>query len=134
MKVFQLAGRDVEPLDPANFTGFGTLIRMTGVATAPAVNAYRVSFEAGTRTAWHRHTGVQLLLVTEGTCRCQKAGEPIQEVGAGGIIAIDAGERHWHGATPDAAMTHVALNIETSTTWFEKVSDEEYRGAQAGGV
>lgn len=129
MDVFQLAGRDVERLDPANFTGRGTLIRMTGVSQRPPVNAYRVAFEAGTRTAWHTHTGTQLLLVTEGRCRCQTAGEPVQEVAAGGIVAIPAGERHWHGATPDAPMTHVALNIEASTTWFEKVSDEEYRGS-----
>jgi len=129
MNVFQLAGRDAEPLDPANFTGTGTLVRMTSVSQAPAVNAYRVSFEPGTRTAWHAHTGTQLLVVTEGICRCQKAGGPVREVPAGGIVSIDAGERHWHGATPDAPMTHVALNIEASTTWFEKVSDPEYAGS-----
>jgi quercetin dioxygenase-like cupin family protein len=129
MDVFHLAGRDVEPLDPANFTGSGTLVRMVGVSHSPAVNAYRVAFDAGTRTAWHAHSGTQLLLVTEGTCRCQKAGEPVRDVGAGGIVAIAAGERHWHGATPEAPMTHVALNIEASTTWFEKVSDEEYGGS-----
>jgi quercetin dioxygenase-like cupin family protein len=126
MDVFHLAGREVEPLDAANFTGTGTLVRMTGVSASPPVNAYRVAFEAGTRTAWHTHSGTQLLLVAEGTCRCQKAGEPVREVAAGGIVAIAAGERHWHGATPDAPMTHVALNIEASTTWFENVSDEEY--------
>ena len=127
MKVFHLGGRRAEPLDPANFTGTGTLVRMAGVSAGPAVNAYRVSFEPGTRTAWHTHSGTQLLLVTDGTCRCQRDGEPVQEVGAGGIVAIEAGERHWHGATPDAAMTHIALNIDASTTWFEKVSDEVYR-------
>ena len=126
MKVFQLAGLRAEPLDPANFTGTGTLVRMTGVSAGPAVNAYRVGFEAGTRTAWHAHTGTQLLVVTEGTCRCQKEGEPVHEVAGGGIVAIEAGERHWHGATPDAPMTHIALNIDASTTWFEKVSDQEY--------
>lgn len=128
MNVFQLAGRDAEPLDPANFTGTGALVRMTGVSAQPAVNAYRVRFEAGTRTAWHTHTGTQLLVVVEGACRCQKAGEPVQEVPAGGIVSIAAGERHWHGATPDASMTHIALNIDASTTWFQKVSDEEYEG------
>ena len=129
MKAFQLAGRDVERLDPANFTGDGTLVRMNGVSTTPAVNAYRVSFEAGTRTAWHAHSGPQLLIVTEGTCRCQKAGEPLHEVAAGGVVAIEPGERHWHGATPDAPMTHVALNIDAVTTWFEKVGEKEYTGS-----
>jgi quercetin dioxygenase-like cupin family protein len=129
MDVFHPAGRAAEPLDPANFTGAGTLVRMTGVSASPAVNGYHVTFEAGTRTAWHTHTGTQLLLVTSGICRCQKAGEPVREVAAGGIVAIAAGERHWHGATPDGPTTHLALNIEASTTWFEKVSDEEYGGA-----
>lgn len=128
MHVFHLAGREAEPVDPANFTGTGTLVRMTGVSAGPAVNAYRVRFEAGTRTAWHTHSGTQLLLVTEGTCRCQKAGEPVQEVAEGGIVSIEPGERHWHGATPNAPMTHVALNIEASTIWLEKVGDEDYAG------
>ena len=126
MNVFELEGRDAEPLDPANFTGTGTLVRMTGVSAEPAVNAYRVRFEPRTRTAWHTHSGMQLLLVTEGTCRCQKAGEPVHEVPAGGIVSIQPGEPHWHGAAPDAPMTHIALNIDASTTWLEKVSDEEY--------
>jgi quercetin dioxygenase-like cupin family protein len=128
MRVFHPSGREVEPLDTANFTGTGWLVRMTGLSQDPAVNAYRVSFDAGTRTAWHTHSGVQLLVVTEGTCRCQRAGEPVREVPVGGIVAIEAEEPHWHGATPDAPMTHVALNIDASTSWLEKVSDEEYGG------
>jgi len=126
MKAFHLAGRPAEPLDVANFTGTGTLVRMAGVSAQPGVNAYRVGFEPGTRTAWHSHTGVQLLVVVEGTCRCQAEGEAVLEVAAGGIVSIAPGERHWHGATPDAPMTHIALNIDASTSWFEKVSDEEY--------
>jgi quercetin dioxygenase-like cupin family protein len=129
MKVFHAADRRAEPLDPVNFTGTGTLVRMPGVGVNPAINAYRVSFEPGTRTAWHAHTGTQLLVVTEGICRCQKEGEPVQEVAAGDIVAIEAGERHWHGASPAGPMTHIALNIDASTTWFEKVSDEEYEGS-----
>ena len=128
MKVFELAGRPVEPVDPANFTGAGTLVRMEAVCAAPAVNAYRVTFEPGTRTAWHTHSGTQLLIVTAGTCRFQRAGEAAGEIGAGGIVSIAPGERHWHGATPDRAMTHVALNIDAATTWLEKVTDGEYEG------
>lgn len=89
---------------------------------------YRVTFQPSARTAWHAHSGVQLLLVVEGCCRVQKAGEPIQEVAAGGAVRIEPGERHWHGATPDAAMTHLALNINTMTEWFDQVSDAEYTG------
>jgi quercetin dioxygenase-like cupin family protein len=129
MKVFDLTRHAAEPLDAANFTGAGTLVRMDGVCERPTVNAYRVRFEARTRTAWHTHSGTQLLLVVEGTCRFQKEGEPVREVGDGGIVSIAAGERHWHGATPDAPMTHVALNIDAATTWLEKVTDDEYEGA-----
>jgi quercetin dioxygenase-like cupin family protein len=58
----------------------------------------------------------------------QKAGGAIQDVAAGGAVRIEPGERHWHGATPDAPMTHIALNINATTEWFEKVSDREYAG------
>ena len=126
MKVFAPTHRAAEPLDPHNFTGEGTLVRMLGVCEAPNVKAYTVSFEPGTRTAWHTHTGTQLLLVTEGICRFQKEGEPVQEAEAGSIISIGPGERHWHGATPAEAATHVALNIDATTEWHEKVTDEEY--------
>jgi quercetin dioxygenase-like cupin family protein len=68
------------------------------------------------------------LLVIEGTCRVQKAGEAIQEVASGGAVRIESGERHWHGATPGEAMTHLAVNIGVSTDWHEKVSDAEYAG------
>ena len=128
MRVFDPAKRPAEPVDPANFTGEGTLVRMDGICERPAVNAYKVTFAAETRTAWHTHSGTQLLLVVEGTCRFQKDGEPIQEIAAGGIVSIPPGERHWHGASPDARMVHLALNIDASTTWLEKVTDREYDG------
>jgi quercetin dioxygenase-like cupin family protein len=129
MKVFTLEDREAELLDPANFTGRGTLVRMLDVCETPKINAYTVTFQAGTRTAWHVHTGTQLLLVTAGTCRFQGEGEPVREAGAGSVVGIAPGERHWHGATPDAPATHVALNVEATTDWFEKVTDEEYAGA-----
>jgi quercetin dioxygenase-like cupin family protein len=126
MMVFTLESREAEPLDPKNFTGQGTLVRMLGVCESPAINAYTVTFEPGTRTAWHTHTGTQLLLVTEGTCRFQKAGEPVQLAHVGSVISIAPGERHWHGAEPDKPVTHVALNVNAATDWFEKVTDAEY--------
>ena len=99
----------------------------------PPANLYRVTFQPSARTAWHAHTGIQLLLIIEGRCRVQKAGEPIQEVAAGGAVRIEPGERHWHGATPDAAMTHLAVNLNTTTAWFDQVSDAEYTGQSQGG-
>ena len=128
MKVFTPAGRGAEPLDPSNFTGQGTLVRMLGVCEGPTINAYTVTFRPGTRTAWHTHTGTQLLLVTAGTCRFQKDGEPVQEARAGSIVSIASGERHWHGATSDLPATHVALNVDARTDWFDKVTEEQYAG------
>jgi quercetin dioxygenase-like cupin family protein len=125
VKVFDPLAAEVEPVDPANFTGGGTLVRMPGVSRSPQVNAYLVTFEPGARTAWHSHSGTQLLVVVEGRCRFQRAGERVQEVGAGGIISIDPGERHWHGAGAHST-THIALNVEATTEWFAKVTDEEY--------
>ena len=104
------------------------MARIDGLSDEPTVNMYRVRFEPSARTAWHAHTGVQLLLVIEGRCRVQKDGDPIHEVAAGGAIRIEPGERHWHGATPDAPMTHLALNINSQTKWFDQVTDAEYAG------
>ena len=129
MKLFPLSAHVPQPADPANFTGDATLTRMDGVCDGPRVNAYRVTFQPRARTAWHTHSGPQLLLVVEGRCRLQKAGEPVQEVEAGSVVCIEPGDRHWHGASADAPMTHVALNLDASTTWLAKVSDAEYAGA-----
>jgi len=128
VKVFTPADREAEPLDPSHFTGQGTLVRMLGVCEGPTINAYTVTFQPGTRTAWHAHTGTQLLVVTAGICRFQKDGEPVQEAGAGSIVSIASGERHWHGATSDLPVTHVALNIDAQTDWFDKVTEELYAG------
>ena len=128
MKLFHLPHDAPAPADPANFTGDATLTRLDGVCENPTVNVYRVAFEPGARTAWHSHTGTQLLLIIEGRCRLQKDGEPVQEVDAGGAVCISPGEKHWHGATAGAAMTHLALNIDAATTWLEKVSDQQYDG------
>ena len=73
-------------------------------------------------------TGVQILFVAEGRCRFQHWGGPVQEAEAGETVYIPAGEKHWHGATPEAPMVHVALNIDLETEWLEPVSDAQYRG------
>ena len=128
MRLFHTPDHPVRPADAAHFTGNASVAHIERVSDDPPMNVYRVRFEPSARTAWHTHTGVQLLLVVEGCCRIQKAGEPIQDVAAGGAVRIEAGERHWHGATPDGPMTHLALNINTATHWLEKVSDADYAG------
>jgi quercetin dioxygenase-like cupin family protein len=132
MKLFHAADHPAGPADAEHFTGPATVMQIERLADEPLINLYRVTFQPAARTAWHAHTGVQLLLVVEGRCRVQKAGGPIQEVATGGAVRIEPGERHWHGATPDGSMTHLALNIQTTTQWFEQVSDAEYAGQSNG--
>jgi 4-carboxymuconolactone decarboxylase len=129
MKVFHAFDHLSSPADARNFTGGAAVARIDGLSEQPAVNMYRVTFEPGARTAWHAHSGVQLLLVIEGRCRVQKEGDAVHDIAAGGAIRIEPGERHWHGAAPNAPMTHLALNIDATTEWFQQVTDADYAGA-----
>jgi len=90
----------------------------------------KVTFEPGARSAWHTHPLGQILIVTEGTGRIQQWGGPIEEIREGDIIWIPPRVKHWHGATPNTAMTHIAIQEEfrgKAVNWMEKVSDEQYR-------
>lgn len=129
MRILHLANQVPETSDSNTFTGHARLTRMTGLSNDFEVNAYRVEFDQEARTAWHVHSGPQLLIVLDGHCRLQRKGEPIQKLVSGDIACIAAGERHWHGASPDIAMTHIAININSTTTWLEKVTDTEYNGS-----
>jgi quercetin dioxygenase-like cupin family protein len=94
------------------------------------LNAGSVTFEPGARTAWHTHPLGQTLIVTFGFGWVQHEGGPIEEVRPGDVVWFPPGLRHWHGATPTTAMTHIAvtesLNGKT-VDWMEKVSDDQYR-------
>jgi quercetin dioxygenase-like cupin family protein len=92
------------------------------------VTVYHVAFEPGARTHWHTHDGSQWLLVVEGRIRIQQSGEPPEEAAAGDTIVIPPGEKHWHGATPEARGVHLAVNVNAATTWMEPVTDQQYRG------
>lgn len=90
-----------------------------------------VTFQPGARTAWHTHPAGQTLIITAGSGRVQHEGGPVEEVRPGDVVWFPAGEKHWHGASPDAAMTHIAVHevIDGSAvTWLEPVSDEDYLG------
>ena len=112
----------------AYFTG---IVRIDPLAQAPAparVLAVSVTFEPGARTAWHSHPLGQTLIVTAGRGRVQRWGGPIEEIGPGDVIWFPPGEKHWHGATPTTAMTHIAIQerLDGKTAdWMEKVSDEQ---------
>lgn len=88
-----------------------------------------VTFEPGARTAWHAHALGQTLVVTAGCGRVQRWGGSIEEIRPGDVVWIAPGEKHWHGAAPTTAMTHLAIvekSAEPSAHWMEKVSDEQY--------
>ena len=93
-----------------------------------------VTFEPGARTAWHTHPLGQTLIVTSGRGRAQRQGGPIEEIGPGDIVWFEPGEKHWHGAAPTTAMTHIAISEALDgkvVEWLEKVSDEQYQPASA---
>ena len=90
-----------------------------------------VTFEPGARTAWHTHPLGQTLIVTAGRGRAQRWGGPIEEIRQGDVIWFPPDEKHWHGATPTTAMTHIAIQEQLdgkAVEWMEKVSDEQYQG------
>ena len=99
--------------------------------TAPArASGATVTFEPGSRTAWHTHPLGQTLIVTFGCGRVQREGGPIEEIRAGDIIWFPPGEKHWHGAARDTAMSHIAIAEGRDgkvVDWMEKVSDKQYR-------
>ena len=99
-------------------------------AAPPARSAGNaVTFEPGARTAWHTHPLGQVLLVTAGAGRVQREGGPVEEVWPGDVVSFEPGEKHWHGASPTSAMTHVAIQEALdgrAVEWLEHVSDAQY--------
>ena len=99
-------------------------------ATEPArVLGAAVTFEPGARTAWHTHPLGQTLIVTFGCGRVQREGGPIEEIRAGDIVWFSPGEKHWHGAAPTTAVTHIAIAEALDgkvVEWMEKVSGGQY--------
>jgi quercetin dioxygenase-like cupin family protein len=112
------------------FTG---TVRIDPLITAPEparVTAAQVTFEPGARTAWHTHPLGQTLIVTSGCGRAQSWGQPIQELRPGDVVWFAPGEKHWHGAAPTTAMTHIAMQERLdgkAVDWLEHVSDEQYQ-------
>ncbi|MHB2264375.1 (R)-mandelonitrile lyase [Aliihoeflea sp. PC F10.4] len=101
-------------------------------AEAPArVRSVIVRFDPGARTNWHTHPLGQTLHVVSGSGLIQKEGEEIQPINPGDSIWIAAGEKHWHGAGPDTAMTHIAIHEaldDSNVEWLEPVTDDQYAG------
>ena len=112
------------------FTG---TVRIDPMFEAPGparVSGASVTFEPGARTAWHTHPLGQTLIVTAGLGWAQTEGGEVQEIRAGDVVWFSPGEKHWHGASPTTAVTHIAIQESLNgkpVDWLEKVSDEQYR-------
>ena len=115
---------------PEYFTGS---VRIDPLFQAPdpgRASGSSVTFEPGARTAWHTHPLGQTLIVTAGWGRVQRDGGPIEEIRPGDVVWFPPGEKHWHGATPHTAMSHIAIQEALdgrAVEWLEHVSDAQYR-------
>lgn len=113
-----------------NFTGQARVDPLFGADKAINASAAYVTFEPGARSAWHTHPAGQRLIVTSGVGLTQQEGQPVQMIRAGDVVSCPPGVKHWHGASANSAMTHLAVTgmVEgKSVNWMEKVTDEQYR-------
>lgn len=111
------------------FTGTVRIDPLFNPFAPERVQGASVTFEPGARTAWHTHPLGQTLIVTSGIGRVQRWGGPIEEIRPGDIVWFPPGEKHWHGASPKTAMTHIAVQEVQDgkgVDWMEKVSDDQY--------
>jgi quercetin dioxygenase-like cupin family protein len=128
----QRAGSVPSAKGPAEcFTGTVRVDPLFPAIDPARVSAGVVTFEPCARSAWHTHPLGQKLVVTAGCGRVQRWGGPIEEIRPGDVVIIAPGEKHWHGAAPTTAMTHIAIQEHVNginVDWLEKVSDEQYNG------
>lgn len=111
------------------FTGIVRIEPLFNAAAPARALGVCVTFEPGARTAWHTHPLGQTLIVTSGLGWAQHEGGPVEEIRRGDVVWFSPEEKHWHGAAPDASMTHIAISEVLdgrSVDWLEKVSDEQY--------
>src|SRR5687768_1964821 len=127
--ITRAASRPSRVAPAENFTGAVRVQPLFDTTASTRAYGASVSFDAGARTAWHTHPRGQVLIVTEGVGRVQRWGAPVEEIRPGDVVRIPAGAKHWHGAAPTTAMTHIAI-VEhldgKSTEWLEQVSDAQY--------
>jgi quercetin dioxygenase-like cupin family protein len=129
MQHFKAGSRPTKKATSDYFTG---TVWQDPIVEAPEparIRGLRVTFEPGSRTAWHSHPLGQTLVVVSGVGRFQTDGEPVVEIKPGDVIWIPPHERHWRGAAPDTMMSHLAFQESldgTHASWMEHVSDEDY--------
>ncbi|HEJ7883165.1 TPA: cupin domain-containing protein [Serratia liquefaciens] len=130
MKIQRSGSQPSRPGPEEYFTGKVRIDAPFAGSEPARVGGATVTFEPGARTAWHTHPLGQTLIVTQGRGWIQLWGEEIQEMNHGDIVWIPEDVKHWHGATPDTAMTHIAIAESLNGSpvdWMEKVSDAQYQ-------
>ncbi len=128
--IFRAAAQAPVTGSAETFTGAVTVHPMFPAAAPMRFSAGAVTFQPGARSAWHTHPAGQYLIVTAGTGWTQAWGGKVEELHAGDAVWCPPGVKHWHGATPSASMTHIALSGSAdgnAVEWLEKVSDRQYR-------
>ena len=111
------------------FTGTVRIDPLFPVRPPARAAANAVTFEPGARTAWHTHPLGQTIVVTAGCGRAQRWGGPVEEIRPGDVVWFEPGEKHWHGAAPTTAMTHIAIQESLdgrAVDWLDPVSDDDY--------
>lgn len=124
-----------QPAPADHFTGSARVDSFFQASAPARVAGARVVFESGARTAWHTHPLGQTLIVTAGTGRVQRWGDPVDEMRQGDVVWIPPGQKHWHGAAPNSSMTHIAITEQLdgkTVEWMEMVSDAQYGAALRG--
>ena len=130
------AGSQPSATGPADyFTGQVRVDPLFNPPEPARVGMALVTFEPGARTAWHTHPFGQTLIVTAGCGRVQREGGPVEEIRPGDVIWFAPGEKHWHGAAPTTAMSHIAVQEKLDgkpVEWLEHVTDEQYLAGSQG--
>jgi quercetin dioxygenase-like cupin family protein len=125
------SGSQASNKGPADwFTGTVRIDPLFQAAQPARVAGARVTFEPSARTAWHTHPLGQTLIITAGAGLAQKWGGPIEDIRPGDVVWFAPGEKHWHGASPTTAMTHIAIQEQLdgkAVEWLEHVTDEQYQ-------
>jgi len=126
------SARPVVPAAPEHFTGMARVAPLFSATAAARISGANVTFDPGARTDWHTHPVSQTLVVTAGSGFVQFWGGPVQRISVGDVVLIPAGQKHWHGASPNEAMTHLSIQEQatgSTVTWMEKVSNQQYGAA-----
>jgi quercetin dioxygenase-like cupin family protein len=131
MEIWRVGTQAARPGPGDWFTGAVRIEPLFPVREPARAAGNSVTFEPGARTAWHTHPLGQTLIVTAGVGRVQRWGGPIEIIRPGDVVWFPPGEKHWHGAGPDTALTHIAIQEQLDgrmVEWLEHVTDEQYRG------